>query len=72
MEKQTRTINNEDWSTREVEVFVETITETRNIEFSIDSIESQITQKQNLVDNTILEIQALQRKLNEINAFNNI
>lgn len=49
------------------EVYVETKTETREIVWSKDLIESQIAQKQNLIDNTNIEIQELQTKLNQIN-----
>lgn len=49
------------------EVYVETKTETREIVWSKDLIESQIAQKQNLIDNTNIEIQELQTKLNHIN-----
>lgn len=49
------------------EVFVETVTETREVVWSKDLIESQIAQKQNLIDNTLIEISELQQKLNQIN-----
>lgn len=49
------------------EVFVETKTEVREIVWSKDLVESQIAQKQNLIDNTLLEISELQDKLDQIN-----
>lgn len=57
------------WEERIVEqkeVFVETKTEVQEIVWHKDMIESQIAQKQNLIDNTQLEIQQLQAKLDQI------
>ena len=53
------------------EIFVESIVETKEIIWTKDSIESQITQKQNTIDNLLLEIQQLEWKLAEINALEN-
>lgn len=50
------------------EIFVEEVTEVKEIIWTKDSIESQITQKQNTIDNIENEIAVLQWKLNEINA----
>ncbi len=57
----------QDFNPIQREVYVETKTETREIVWSKDLIESQIAQKQNLIDNTNIEIQELQTKLNQIN-----
>lgn len=50
------------------EIFVEEVTEVKEIIWTKDSIESQITQKQNTIDNIENEIAVLQWKLDEINA----
>lgn len=48
------------------EVFVETKTEVKEIVWSKDLLESQIAQKQNLIENTQAEIDLLQQKLSDI------
>lgn len=50
------------------EIFVEEVTEVKEIIWTKDSIESQITQKQNTIDNIENDIGVLQWKLDEINA----
>jgi len=55
-----------DWSLIEKEVFIETKTEVKEIVWHKDFIESQITQKQNLIDNTQAEVLELQSKLWQI------
>lgn len=57
----------ENFNPIEREIFVETKTEIVEMHWSKDLIESQIVQKQNLIDNTQLEIQELQAKLDQIN-----
>jgi hypothetical protein len=42
------------------EVFVETVTETREVVWTVDSIQSQITQKQNTISNLQDEITVLE------------
>jgi peptidoglycan hydrolase CwlO-like protein len=48
------------------EVFVETVTETKEVVWTVDSIQSQITQKQNTISNLQDEITVLEWKLAEI------
>ena len=61
----------ENFNPIEREIFVETKTEIVEMHWSKDLIESQIVQKQNLIDNTQLEIQELQAKLDQINNLSN-
>jgi hypothetical protein len=42
------------------EVFVETVTETKEVVWTVDSIQSQITQKQNTISNLQDEITVLE------------
>jgi cell division protein FtsL len=51
---------------KSVDYFVETITETREIRWDIWSLESQITQKQSMINNWTAEVAELQSKLDSL------
>lgn len=66
IEKTTKDAEQLDWTVIQKEVFVETITEIKTIEWSIDQLESSIAQKQNTVDNLLVEIDWYKAKLKQI------
>ena len=66
IEKTTKAAEQLDWTVLQKEVFIETVTETKTIEWSVDQLESSITQKQNTVDNLIAEIDWYKAKLKQI------
>lgn len=66
IEKTTKDAEQLDWTVIQKEVFVETVTEIKTIEWSIDQLESSIAQKQNTVDNLLVEIDWYKAKLKQI------
>jgi cell division protein FtsL len=51
---------------KSVDYFVETITETREVRYNIDQLESQIIQKQSMINNWTAEVAELQSKLDSL------
>jgi peptidoglycan hydrolase CwlO-like protein len=49
-----------------IDYYVETITETKELRYNIDQLESQITQKQSMINNWTAEVAELQSKLDSL------
>lgn len=64
--KTTRDVLDTEWNTIEQEIFIETKTEVKTIEYTADYLESRIAQLENTIENATLEKAELESKFNYI------